>query len=335
MSRIIPRNRAFLPLSFWLLDSTTSAGYTATFSWIYILFTNHNLHSCPKMATMSKSEIQHSAQPIDLGCHLDFPPLKRRLSLTLLPNEILAEIFSYLIPRERSFPLLPEKCQMNNQASNDTIDKITSELQNTLTSKEPKVNDLSFMSAHPHFYNLGRQQPRLKYRSYSIEVTPGDIVFEGSTDRPLERLRNALHHVEALNVALDPGSLWYGEDQRDDHFARFIKNYERFFRVFGGPWRHKRRVMNKMKLRVWPPYDRRPSPYLQDFAEETFEALRSGDEDDLADVKWWAEAAAEEFEEDDEWEDLAFRRGLGLMRCARHGEISDALRMVASWLYQE
>lgn len=287
------------------------------------------------MATNSESEIQHSAQPIDLGCHLDFPPLKRRPSLTSLPNEILEEIFSYLIPAERPFPPLPEGYQMNKRANNGTIGKTTPERQSTSTSNQSKVNSLSFMSAHSHFYHLGRQQPCLKYRTYSVEVTRDDIIFEGTADRPLERLRNALDHIEALDVELDPGSLWWGEGQSHVHFARFIKNYEELFRVFDGPWKHKRRIMQNMNLRLWPPRGSRPSSYLQDFAVDAFEALRLGNEEDLADVKWWAEEAEEESEGAEEWEDPAFLHGMDMIKCVGRGEISNALRMMAGCLYQE
>ena len=65
-----------------------------------------------------------------------------------------------------------------------------------------------------------------------------------------------------------------------------------------------------------------------------FTALRSGDEADLADVKWWVQ---EDEENIGGWDDDGVAHapaGLArLVRCVRHGQISNGLRMIARWLY--
>jgi hypothetical protein len=279
------------------------------------------------MATRAEPNMQYPAQPIFLDCHVDFPPLKHRPSLTTLPNEILAEIFSYLIPSKTSIPLLQEKHPKEAQSINNTIDNIESKQQGTPTGDERKVNPLSFMSASSRFYHVARQHPHLKYRIYSIEVTPDEIVFEGKTNRPLGCLQAGLSHINSLQVVLHVGR--WGNGMKEGQLAKFVKNYEELFRVFDGPRMEKRRALCHMRLRVLPAYQGETPGSLQEFSDQVFTALRSGDEADLADVKWWVE------EDEEGGVDQASVGLAGLVRYVRHGEISNGLRRMAGCLYRE
>jgi hypothetical protein len=83
---------------------------------------------------------------VSFDLQLDFPPIKRRSSLQSLPNELLAGIFSSLIPAEICVKQIKMLC------------KNGSEQQDTLVT-HPKLNPLNFMATNSLLYHIARQQP--------------------------------------------------------------------------------------------------------------------------------------------------------------------------------
>ncbi|KAF7504539.1 hypothetical protein GJ744_002095 [Endocarpon pusillum] len=167
-------------------------------------------------------------RPVYLDCHLDFRPIKRNTSLQSLPNEVLAQIFSYLIPKERTIDTeFPEDLDINQR-----IDYHRDRNQHNTHSPRPQSNPLNIMATSSLFYQIGRQHPTFEGRSYFAIISPKAIEFEGHTERSLERLQGTMPLLQNLRLILDVGD--WGVNMRDGHVNQFLSNYELFFRRFGG-----------------------------------------------------------------------------------------------------
>jgi hypothetical protein len=113
------------------------------------LLSNTNLQPFASHTNMSFKpfpSIKRTTQSVPFDLQLDFPPTNRRSSLQSLPNELLAGIFSSLIPAEICVKQIKILC--NNG----------SEQQETLVTY-PKLNPLNFMASNSLFYHIVRQHP--------------------------------------------------------------------------------------------------------------------------------------------------------------------------------
>ncbi len=280
---------------------------------------------------MTAKRIPHShCRPVYLDCDLDLSPIKRKVSLESLPNELLAEIFSYLIPEERT---VNTKIPKDLEISRRIGCQHDCNQQNT-HSPGPNSNPLNIMATSSLFYHIGRQHPTFKHRSYFVRISPIAIDFEGHTDRSLERLQATMPLLQNLRLVLDVGD--WGVNMRDGHVNRFLSNYELFFRRFGGPRITMR--TGKLQLRLQGNFaceedeEVEVPDCLQELGNRCAEALISGQEEELEGVMQWR---------DDEWVDGGEgeshpERGMAeLGRRLRNGQIADLLRLLAGFLYNE
>ena len=271
--------------------------------------------------------MEHSISPDRL---LEFWPLKSQASLQLLPNELLSEIFSYLVPEETFvWKRLSQKDQINCQTVNESNDDDSK--QQITPPLSPKANPLNFMAANSLFYHIARQQTPLKYRMYSAKITPNIIEFEGHADRALERLRGAMLHINYLTLALDVGD--WGVNLEDGHVNRFLRNFERFSSEFDGPRMDKRTAIRSVCFQGNVAHEVGSKPVAPDcllsLRQHCATALWSGEKADLDNVMWWWDD-----EWDDEGEGLQERGVAELLQWVRNGKMADLLRVMASFLYR-
>jgi hypothetical protein len=256
--------------------------------------------------------------PFDL--QLDFPPIKCRPSLQSLPNELLAGIFSYLIPAEICVKKIKILC--NNGSK-----------QQHIFTTHPKPNPLNFMATSSLFYHIARQHPTLKYRTYSARITTETIEFEGHTCRALERLQGAIPHIHDLRLVFHIGS--WGFATEGNPLNRFIRNFEQFSRAFDGPSTNRRRVIGDVYMGGEVPYPWGGRPVLparlQIFLRRCTRALWSGGEPDLGKVLGFLEPEAVV---DGEGSNAQEDGVVGFVRSVLNGDTADALRVMASFLYK-
>ena len=282
---------------------------------------------------MAAKQIPNShctVRPVSLGCHLGFGPIKRNASLESLPNELLDEIFSYLIPEERAIDTkFPEDLETNRR-----IDYHRDRNQHNTHSPRPNSNPLNIMATSSLFYQIGRQNPTFKRRSYLAIVSSKAIEFEGHTDCALERLQGAMPLLQNLRLVLDVGD--WGVNMRDGHVNQFLSNYKLFFRRFGRARMTMRAGRLQLRLQgnlaCEEDEEVEVPDCLQELGDHCAEALISGREEDLEVVMQW-------------WDDMWMDGGEGesrseggmaaLGRCVRNGQVADSLRLLARFLYSE
>ncbi len=256
--------------------------------------------------------------------------MKRKISFESLPNELLAEIFSYLIPEERSVDTkIPKDLEIRQR-----LDYHHNCNQHNTHSLWPNPNPLNIMATNSLFYHIGRQHPTFKHRSYFARISPTAIEFEGHTVRSLERLQGTMPLLQNFRLVLDVGD--WGVNMRDGHVNRFLSNYELFFRKFGGPRMTMRTGRLQLRLQGNFPCEEDEEAEvpdcLQDLGNRCAEALISGQEEELEGVmQWWDD----ELVDGGEGESHSERGMAELGRRLRNGQMADFLRLLAGLLYNE
>jgi hypothetical protein len=253
--------------------------------------------------------------PMFQDCPYTLEPFRLHTTLESLSAELIAEIISHFIPRERSM--------YRNRV------KKSSKQQNPDLARS-KSNPLSIMAVNSQFYHLGCQHPMLKHRRFHLKITPKGIKFENHNDRALERLRGTLVHVENLCLVFDVG--YWGFNLEDGHVNKFLRHYRSLVQVLNEQEMDRYSIIRQMGLRgkVCDQGDEGLGipDCLHEFGNDCAKALVSARSEDFRtvmgwfDPRWEVDVDAEEFRR---WNMARF-----VVRQMAH-----SLRTLAKFLYRE